>query len=295
MKDTESCNGTAFVLFAAAIYSLSTPFSKPLDGILSFQQLAGLLYFGSGLGAVILGIVTPRSMISSGHSLTVRDFRWMSGGVIFGGIFAPLLLLIGLQSLPASSTSLLLNFEAVFTILVAWIVFREQINRRFATGAFAILVGSALVSWNGFAAVSDIRGALMIVIACLCWGVENNFLRKIAHRNPFQIAGIRGFLAGGANLLFSLMLPGNWTVEWVLVGLLIGIFCYGFSNVFWVLGLRYLGSARAGAYFSSAPFIGAFASVLFLHEPVTAFLLAAFVAMGLGVWILWSEVPRTGK
>jgi len=234
-------------------------------------------------------------MISKEQPLTINDFRWMIGGIFFGGIFAPVLLLIGLQSLPASSTSLLLNFESVFTILVAWIAFHEQINRRFATGAFAILIGSALVSWNGFGAVSDIRGSLLIVIACLCWGFENNFLRKISHRNPFQIAGIRGFLAGGANLLFSLLLPGNWSVEWVVAGLLIGIFCYGFSNVLWVFGLRYLGSARAGAYFSSAPFIGAFASVLFLHEPVTTFLLAASVAMGLGVWILGSELPGTTK
>ena len=289
MNDVKTRKGVGYVLLATCFFSLSTPLAKPLVGVISLQLLAGLLYFGSGLGATLLSILTPKTMISSEAHLTRDDGPWMLGSVVFGGVLAPLLLLIGLQTLPASNTSLLLNFEAVFTILVAWIVFHEQVDRKFATGAFAILVGSALITWNGFGALLDIRASLLIVVACLCWGFENNFLRKISRRNPFQVAGIRGFLSGAANLLLSLLFPGNWTVQSIFAGLLIGIFCYGFSNVFWVLGLRYLGSARAGAYFSSAPFIGAVFSVVLLHEPVTAFLLAAAFAMGLGVWILWSQ------
>ena len=289
MKDVKTRKGVGYVLLAAGFFSLSTPLAKPLIGVISFQLLAGLLYSGSGLGAALLGILTPKTMISGEGQLTRDDGRWMLGSVVFGGILAPLLLLIGLQTLPASNTSLLLNFEAVFTILVAWIVFREKIDRKFATGAFAILVGSALITWNGFGAISDIRASLLIVVACFCWGFENNFLRKISRRSPFQVAGIRGFLGGAANLLLSLLFPGNWTMQSILAGLLIGIFCYGFSNVFWVLGLRYLGSARAGAYFSSAPFIGAVFSVVLLREAITTFLLAAAFAMGLGVWILWSQ------
>jgi drug/metabolite transporter (DMT)-like permease len=289
MKDVKTRKGVGYVLLAAGFFSLSTPLAKPLAGTISFQLLAGLLYFGSGLGAAILGLLTPKTIISSEGRLTREDAPWMLCCVVFGGILAPLLLIIGLQTLPASNTSLLLNFEAVFTILVAWIVFREQIDRKFAMGAFAILVGSALITWNGFAAILDIRASVLIVVACLCWGFENNFIRRISRRNPFEVAGIRGFLGGAANLLFSLLFPGNWTTSAIFVGLLIGIFCYGFSNVFWVLGLRYLGSARAGAYFSSAPFIGAVVAVVLLHEPVTVFLLAATFAMGLGVWILWSQ------
>jgi len=287
MKDVETRKGVGYVLLAAGFFSLSTPLAKPLVGMISFQLLAGILYFGSGLGATFLGLLTPKTMIASEGQLTRGDGPWMLGSVVFGGILAPLLLLIGLQKLPASNTSLLLNFEAVFTILVAWIVFREQIDRKFATGAFAILVGSALITWNGFEVVLDIRASFLIVAACLCWGFENSFLRKISRRNPFQVVSIRGFLGGAANLLLSLLFPGNWTTQSIFAGLLIGIFCYGFSNVLWVLGLRYLGSARAGAYFSSAPFIGAVVSVVLLREPVTTFLLAAAFAMGLGVCILW--------
>jgi len=287
MKDVKSRKGVGYVFLAAGFFSLSTPLAKPLVGMISFQLLAGLLYFGSGLGATFLGLLTPKTMISGEGQLTRDDGPWMLGSVVFGGILAPLLLLIGLQKLPASNTSLLLNFEAVFTILVAWVVFGEQVDRKFATGAFAILVGSVLITWNGFGVISDIRASLLIVVACLCWGFENSFLRKISRRNPFQVVSIRGFLGGTANLLFSLFFPGNWTTQSILAGLLLGIFCYGFSNVFWVLGLRYLGSARAGAYFSSAPFIGAVVSVVLLREPVTIFLLAAAFAMGLGVCILW--------
>jgi drug/metabolite transporter (DMT)-like permease len=201
MKDIKTRKGVGYVLLAAGFFSLSTPLAKPLIGAISFQLLAGLLYSGSGLGAVFLGILTPKTMISSEGQLTRDDGRWMLGSVVFGGFLAPLLLLVGLQALPASNTSLLLNFEAVFTILVAWIVFREKIDRKFATGAFAILVGSALITWNGFGAISDIRASLLIVVACFCWGFENNFIRKISHRSPFQVAGIRGFLGRAANLL----------------------------------------------------------------------------------------------
>ncbi len=289
MKDVRTRKGVGYVLLAAGFFSLSTPLAKPLVGMISFPLLAGLMYFGSGLGATFLGILTPKTMISSEGHLTRDDGPWMLGCVAFGGILAPLLLLIGLQSLPASNTSLLLNFETVFTILVAWIVFREQVDRKFASGAFAILVGSALITWNGFGAILDIRASFLVVVACLCWGFENNFLRKISRRNPFQVVSIRGFLGGAASLLLSLFFPGNWTMQSIFAGLIIGIFCYGFSNVFWVLGLRYLGSARAGAYFSSAPFIGAVFSVVLLREAVTTFLLAAAFAMGLGVWILWSQ------
>jgi drug/metabolite transporter (DMT)-like permease len=184
---------------------------------------------------------------------------------------------------------LLLNLEGVFTILLACVVFNERISRRFAFGACAIVLGSVLISGNGLAARTDIIGCLAVIGACFCWGFDNNFIRKISHRSPFQVAGIKGIFSGIFDVLLALPLIGGWSPLAVLDGLLVGVFCYGFCNVFWVLGLRYLGGARAGAYYSSAPFIGAIVSVILLREGVTAYLLAASVAMAMGVWLVWTE------
>ena len=286
MSNDERRKGTIFVLLAAGFFSLSTPLAKPLVGTTSPQLLAGLFYFGSGVGAILLGVLTPKTMHYDDNSLRKSDVPWISGAVISGGILGPFLVLNGLRSTPASDASLLLNFEAVFTILVAWMVFREQLDQKFAFGAFAILMGSVLITWNGFETVSNFGGVLAIVGGCLCWGFSNNFVRKISARNPFQVASVVGMAAGIVNILLSFLFPGAWTLELILAGLAIGVFCYGFSNVFWVLGLRYLGGARAGAYFSSAPFIGALFSILLLHEAATIFLVAAAVAMGLGALLL---------
>lgn len=289
MSDAHRRKGLICVFLAACFFSLSTPLAKPLVGTISPFLLAGLFYFGSGLGAAILAVFAPKRMKYDEISLKKDDAIWMLGSIIFGAILAPPLVLIGLRSIPASDASLLLNFEMVFTILVAWVVFHEQLNRKFAVGAFAVFMGSVFITWNGFETISNLGGTLAIVVACFCWGFDNNFIRKISVRNPFQVAGLRGMAAGLVNLLLSLLFSAPWAIQWVFVGLMIGIFCYGFSNVLWVLALRYLGGARAAAYYSSAPFIGAVFSILLLHDSVTIFLVGASVSMGLGVIALSTE------
>ena len=281
--------GIVCVLLSAALYSISTPLAKPLLGTISPLMLAGLFYFGSAIGAAILGILTPKTGNFRETSLKKEDAPWLLGAIVSGAILAPPLIFTGLRSIPASDASLLLNFEGVFTILVAWIVFHERLNQKFAIGAFAIIMGSMIITWSGLASVSSLTGALTIIVGCLCWGFDNSLTRKISVRNPFQVAGIRGLAAGIANFLLSLLFYNTWAIQGLLAGLIIGIFSYGFSMVLWVLALRYLGGARAGAYVSSAPFMGALFSILLLHEPVTVFLLAAAFAMGLGVLILATE------
>jgi len=285
LSDVQRRKGTVYVLLAAGFFSLSTPLAKPLVGLTSPILLAGLFYFGSGVGAGLLAVLTPKSAINE-DSLRKADLPWMVGSISFGGVLAPTLVLYGLRFIPASYASLLLNFEAVFTILIAWLAFHEHVDRMFGLGAFAIILGSLIITWNGFTGLLNLTGALAIIGGCLFWGFESNLIRKISVRNPFQVAGVRGISAGAANILLSLLFPSAWTVQWVLAALAIGIVCYGFSNVLWVLALRYLGGARAGAYFSSAPFIGALFSVLLLREAATIFLVAAAVAMGLGALLV---------
>jgi drug/metabolite transporter (DMT)-like permease len=234
-------------------------------------------------------MMIPKTLIPNESSVTRKDTPWILCTTVFGGIVAPVLLLIGLPHIPASNASLLLNFEGVFTILLAWIVFREKLNRRFALGAAAVLIGSIFISWNGIQAIASLSATLLIVAANFSWAVDNNLVRKISHRNPLQITGIRGLLAGSFNLLLGLWLTSNLSTWVVLGGLLVGVFCFGFTNVFWLLALRHLGSARAGSFASLAPFIGAIISVLLLREAVTPFLLAASFSMAIGVILLATE------
>lgn len=266
--------GAAYGILSAVLFGLSTPSAKALLGAVDPWLLAGLLYLGSGLG---LSIFAASQRIGSGLAreapLRRADLSWLFGAILSGGVAGPVLLMIGLSTTPASSAALLLNLEGLATMAIAWGVYKENADRRIVAGALAILAGALVLSWQG--AVSGVGfGALAIAGACLAWGMDNNLTRKISHADPVQIAAIKGLIAGVINLILALALGAH---------LLVGFFGYGVSLVLFVLALRHVGAARAGAYFSTAPFIGAIASIILLRDAITAQLVvaAAFIAFGL--------------
>jgi drug/metabolite transporter (DMT)-like permease len=197
--------------------------------------------------------------------------------------------MMGLARTTASSGSLLLNLEGLATMAIAWIVFRENVDRRLLIGAFAILAGAAVLSWQGGPAGVG-PGALAIAGACLAWGVDNNLTRKLSSADPLQITAIKGLVAGAVNLGLALargaILP---SVAATAGAGLVGLFGYGVSLVLFVLALRRLGTARTGAYFSTAPFLGAGLAIVLLREPVSPAIVAAAVLMTVGVWLHLTE------
>lgn len=209
--------------------------------------------------------------------------------VVIGGVVGPVLLMIGLALTPASTASLLLNVEGLATMAIAWVVFRESVDRRLLVGAAALLAGAVVLSWQGGPSGVG-SGALAVVGACLAWGIDNNLTRKISAADPVQIAMIKGLVAGATNLGLALFagaaLP---TPTQALVAGGVGFLGYGVSLVLFVLALRHLGSARTGAYFSTAPFIGALLAVGLLGEPATARLAIAAVLMGIGLHLHLTE------
>src|SRR5262249_15672521 len=252
------------------------------------QLMAGLLYLGSGIGLTILSAVRPPDARAE-RGIQSADLPFLVPAIAFGGVAAPVLLMIGLQRTPASSASLLLNLEAVFTALIAWTFFRENVNSRIAAGLLAIIAGGVVLSWNGSFAVTNYSGPLAVGAACLCWGIDNNFTQRIASADPVRIAGIKGLAAGSINILLPLSL-GQWHYEAAIwIGLTLGFLSFGVSFVLYIRALRELGTARAGNYFSVAPFIGAVVGVILLREPVTFGLLAAGSLMGIGVWLHITE------
>jgi len=276
-------------LLAAALFGGSTPFVKLLIGETSPLVLAGLLYLGSGLGLAVTRLLRDRGWQTSG--LSGSDWLWFAGAIGFGGVLGPFLLVLGLTTTGAGTASLLLNLEAVLTAGLAWVVFKEHADRRIVVGMTLIVAGSVALSWpGGEATVGEVSGPLAIMGACLCWAIDNNLTRKVSASDALFIAGAKGLVAGVVNLGLALML-GDSLPAWPLTGatMVVGLLGYGLSLVFFVRALRELGTSRTGAYFSTAPFVGAALSILLLGEATPPPFWVAAILMGLGVWLHLSE------
>lgn len=277
--------GVAAALGAALLFGAGTPLAKLLLAQASPWLLAGLLYLGSGLG---LGAVR-RLRRAPAVQLSRAEWPWLAGAVLAGGVIGPVLLMLGLTRMPASGASLLLNAEGVLTALLAWLAFRENVDRRIALGMTAIALGAVVLSWPGQARFAGAWPALAVLGACLAWAVDNNLTRKVSLADASWIASVKGLAAGSINLALAFGLGATLPrAPIVAASLLVGFLAYGVSLTWFVLGLRHLGTARTGAYFSIAPFFGAVLAVA-LGEPVTAPLLLAGALMAVGIWLHLTE------
>ncbi|TAM11915.1 MAG: DMT family transporter [Nevskiaceae bacterium] len=272
-------------LVAALLFGAGTPLAKMLLGALDPWLLAGLLYLGSGLGMSAYRIVSAAQPVR----LSAVDLPWLAAAVAAGGVAAPVLLMIGLAGTPASGASLLLNLEGVFTALLAWFAFRENFDRRIALGMVAIVAGAAILSWPGELRIAGGGPTLAILAACLCWGLDNNFTRKVSLTDASWIAAVKGLVSGTVNLILAAVLGTSMPkLGSAAAAMVLGVFAYGISLALFVIALRHLGTARTGAYFSVAPFFGAVLA-LTLGEPLTLPLATAGLLMGVGVWLHLSE------
>lgn len=283
--------GPLLALGSAAFFGASTPCAKLyLQGGVDPWMMASLLYLGSGLGLACVYVVRRMSTRGAGEAPLQRpDLPWLLLAMLAGGVAGPVLLMYGLARVPAASAALLLNLESIATLVLAWMVFHEHVDRRLVFGALCIVAGALLLSWQR-GPLRTGGGALAIAVACLAWGVDNNLTRKLSAADPLQISLLKGLIAGGVNLAIAMLrgatLPPAGTLA--AVGA-VGFVGYGASLVMFVLALRQLGAGRTGAYYSTAPFIGAILAVLLLHEPLSARLLIAGALMALGVYLHLSE------
>jgi drug/metabolite transporter (DMT)-like permease len=278
--------GVLATLTAAVLFGGGTPLAKLLLTQTSPWLLAALLYLGSGVGLLALRLLRSAPPVQ----LLPGEWKWLAGAVLAGGMAGPVLLMVGLSAMPASGASLLLNAEGVLTALIAWIVFRENVDRRIALGMLAIVAGGAVLSWPGEARFGDLWPALAVAGACLAWGIDNNLTRKVSLSDASFIAMVKGLAAGATNLVLALLLGAAWPqFPVVLAAAVLGFASYGASLALFVLGLRHLGAARTGAYFSIAPFVGAALAIAVLSEPVTPQLIMAGALMAWGVWLHLTE------
>jgi drug/metabolite transporter (DMT)-like permease len=278
---------------SAALFGISTPAAKVLLGVIDPFVLAGLLYCGAGLGIAVLRLITRAWNGKAGAAevpLSRKEMPWLVGAIAVGGILGPVLLMAGLARTGAATASLLLTLEGVATALIAWFTFHENFDRRIALGMGALVAGAAVLSWSGKPDLQGLAGPVLIAGACVAWGLDNNLTRKVSLADPLQIVELKGLIAGPVNLLLGLWvgasLPG--VSASVLAGLT-GFLGIGVSLALFVVALRHLGTARTGAYFSTAPFLGAIAAVLALGEPVTLQFILAGTLMAFGVWLHLTE------
>jgi len=290
--DTPGWRGVGAALLAAMLFGASTPLAKAISPHVDPVLMAGLLYLGSGLGLAAYAWLRTRSkgMASREAALTRRDVPWLAGAIVAGGVVGPVLLMWGLAKTPASSASLLLNLEGVLTALLAWFVFRENFDARIALGMGLIAAGGICLTWMGRPEVGVPWGALSIAGACFAWAVDNNLTRKVSAGDPVQIAMLKGLVAGSVTTALGLGLGARLPGASVLLAVgVLGLCGYGLSLTLFVLALRHLGTARTGAYFSIAPFVGAALSILFLGDRLTVGFGIAAMLMGAGVWLHLTE------
>lgn len=277
--------GVPSALGAALLFGAGTPFAKLLLHDVNPLLLAGLLYLGSGIGLTLYRLVTRATTVH----LSSQEAPSFAGAVLSGGVVGPVLLMLGLTSMPASGASLLLNAEGVFTALLAWFTFKENFDRRIALGMVVIVAGALILSWPREVRFAGMWPALAIMAACFAWGIDNNLTRKVSLTDATWIASVKGLAAGTINLTLALIAGASLPPLANLGGaMVVGFLAYGVSLALFVVALRHLGTARTGAYFSVAPFFGALLA-LAMGEPITLPLVLAGGLMALGIWLHLTE------
>ncbi len=279
-------------LTAALLFGASAPLAKLLLGEVQPILLAGLLYLGSGLGLLIVKAFQSftRRYADAEAGLKGKDFGWLTGAILAGGVAAPIILLISLERTPAATASLLLNFEVVATTLIAVLAFREAVGKKVVLAISLITLASILLSVDVKSSWGFSLGALGILAACVLWGVDNNFTRNISAKDPMTITLLKGFIGGTFSVGLALLLGNRLPqVGLVLAALALGAFSYGLSIVLFIRAMRGMGAARTSALFSTAPLAGFILSMLIFRVlPVWIFLPALALA-ALGTWLLVDE------
>ena len=273
-------------ILAAALYALSSPISKLLLTKVSATTMAGLLYLGAGIGLSVVRLVQKQmKIVNRETSLTREDLPYTIGMVVLD-IAAPICLMFGLTMTTAANASLLNNFEIVATSLIALFIFKEKISKRLWAAITLVTLASIILTVEDSSSFRFSFGSLFVLLACVCWGFENNCTRKISDKDPLQIVVIKGFGSGLGSLLIAFVigerLPG---FRYILCAMLLGFVAYGLSIFFYIYAQRTLGAAKTSTYYAVAPFIGAALSLIIFHEiPAVSFWIA-LVIMAAGAYL----------
>ena len=277
-------------LLAALFFGASAPLSKLLLGDVPPVLMAAFLYLGSGFGISLVKLFQGLTSNQREAGINPPDVKWLAGAIISGGILAPIILMISLQNTPASTASLLLNFEGVATTLIALFFFRESISRRALAAIFVITLASIFLSTNFAGGFGFSLGALGVILACVLWGVDNNFTRNISAKDPLTIVAWKGLVAGTFSLILGLTLDQQLPpLATILSILALGFVSYGLSTMLFIYAMRGLGAARTSALYGTAPLAGVLLSFIIFRDPITLLFIFAAALMAAGALLLANE------
>ena len=263
-------------ILAAALYAISTPVSKILLNEIPPTMMAALLYLGAGIGMSILGWFRYKTgKLKKEMRLTKKEMPFTVGMVVLD-IAAPIFLMIGLTMTTPATVSLLNNFEIAATSLIALFIFREAISKRLWIAIGLLTVASMILSVENFSHISFSFGSIFVLLAAICWGLENNFTRMLSVKDPLQVVIIKGFGSGLGSLFISFMIKEtSMNIVYIISTLLLGFIAYGLSIYFYVYAQRYLGAAKTSAFYAISPFIGVILSfIMFFETPTISFIIA---------------------
>lgn len=284
--------GIFLAVLAAALYAVNSPFSKLLLDDMPSTLMAGFLYIGAGLGMGVIALVRTFSRGERTEERITRADLPYTLAMIVLDILAPIFLLLGLSFTTAANASLLNNFEIVATALIALMLFGEKISPRLWLGIGFVAASCALLSFEDISSLKFSLGSVFILLACLCWGVENNCTRRLSAKDPLEIVLLKGIFSGSGSVIIGLIVGERITHLWsVFAVLAVGCVAYGLSIFVYVYAQRLLGAARTSAYYAIAPFIGVLLSLLIFKELPTYTFFVALALMAVGVWLCSSDKP----
>ena len=277
-------------LLAALFFGASAPLSKLLLIDVPAVLMAALLYLGSGTGISLVKLYQRLTRNQREAGIRAPDVKWLAGAILTGGILAPILLMISLQHTPASTASLLLNFEGAATTLIALFFFRESISRRALAAIFVITLASIFLSTNFTSGFGFSLGSLGVILACVLWGLDNNFTRNISAKDPLTIVAWKGLVAGTFSLLLGLFLGQQLPAPASILSIrLLGFISYGCSTMLFIYAMRGLGAARTSALYGTAPLAGVLLSFVIFRDPITLLFIFAAALMAAGALLLANE------
>ena len=287
---------TGLAIAAAALYAISTPFSKILLEGVSPTMMASLLYLGAGIGLLLVSCSRRIMGRESGETPLDRSDLPYTVAMIVLDIAAPILLMTGLTMTSSATTSLLNNFEIVATTVIALVIFRENVSKILWTAILLVTVSSILLSVDDLSGFVLSPGALLVLGACFCWGLENNCTRRLSEKDPIQITTVKGIFSGLGSLAVALYLgnpiPG---IALICITLILGFLSYGLSISSYIRAQRDLGASRVSAYYSLAPFIGVAIAFVLFRESLGWSFWVALVLMIAGTALVTIDALKTGE
>ena len=258
-------------------------------------MMASFLYIGAGFGIGIVFIFSRNKKAQESERITKKDMPFVLGMIVLD-IVAPIFLMFGLLDSASSNATLLNNFEIVATSLIALVIFKESISKKMWLAISLITISSFVLSFEDLFSFAFSWGALLVILATLCWGLENNCTKNLSNKNTYIIVLIKGVFSGLGSLIVALYLGETFAqIWWCVLALLLGFIAYGLSIFFYIKAQAVIGASKTSAYYAIAPFIGTFLSFLILKEQLKSSYFLGLLIMVLGTVIVVIDTLASNK